>query len=145
MRVLGVDTGERRTGLAISDPNERIAVPLTLLKARLGGVIAGIVEIAQRETIGRIVVGLPLSLNGGQGPQARYALRVGRAIELASGIPVVYWDERFSTAEADRVMLEAGLTRRRRDVARDATAATIILQDYLDSHRERQSSLTARP
>lgn len=141
MRLLGVDTGERRTGLAISDPNERIAVPLTVLTAPRTAMIAGIVEIARREAIERIVVGLPLSLNGEQGPQARYALRIGHAIEQASGIPVVYWDERFSSAEADRLMLEAGLTRRRRDAVRDAAAASIILQDYLDSHLARQGDL----
>ena len=144
MRVLGVDTGERRTGVAISDPDEIIAVPLSVLTSTREQVIAEIAELTRREQVKRIVVGLPLSLNGERGPQARIALHIGRQIEAATGLPVVFWDERFSTAEADRLMLEAGLNRRRRDARRDAAAAAVILQDYLDSHRTVETFVAER-
>lgn len=134
MRLLGVDTGEKRIGLAVCDPLGIVAVPLCVLARRGRGDLEDIAEIARREAVEEIVVGLPLSLNGTTGPQALRALHFGHALREQSGLPVVFWDERFSTVEAERGMLDAGLSRRRRDARRDASAAAVMLQDYLDSH-----------
>lgn len=135
MRLLGIDSGERRIGVAVCDPLGIVAMPLTVIELPAKAALRAIAEIAQREGAEQIIVGLPLSLDESEGSQAVRAQRFGRALQAATGLPVVFWDERFSTAEADRLMLEAGLSRRRRDARRDAAAAAIILQDYLDSHR----------
>jgi putative Holliday junction resolvase len=121
-------------GLAVSDPRGVIAVPLGIYERKGDGDAAELAAIAGREQAELIVVGLPLSLDGAVGPQARRARRLGRAIETASALPVVFWDERFSSREASRVMVESGTSRRRRRTDLDATAATIILQEYLDCH-----------
>ncbi|MGI8551001.1 MAG: Holliday junction resolvase RuvX [Dehalococcoidia bacterium] len=140
MRLLGIDTGEKRIGIAICDPQEIVAVPLCVLERKGRHDTEAIAGLARREAVEQLVVGLPLSLDGGRGPQAERAMRFGERLASACGLAVVFWDERFSTVEADRVMLEAGLSRRRRDARRDATAAAIILQDYIDSNRSRMNS-----
>lgn len=137
MRYLGVDPGEKRIGLAISDPDGTIAVPLRVIETSGSQGIANVAAIAQSEAVDAIVVGLPLSLDGSQGPQAKRALRFGRRLATSSGLAVVFWDESFSSVEADRRMIDAGLSRRHRDRRRDAAAAAIMLQDYLDGRRSR--------
>jgi putative pre-16S rRNA nuclease len=143
MRLLGVDHGSKRIGLAVSDPDGRVALPMTVM-ARTGRSDAiEIVELARREGAERIVVGLPLSSDGSRGPQATVALRFGERLAAAAGdIPVVFWDERFSTAEANRRMIDAGLSRASRDKIRDAAAAAVMLQDYLDSNPETRQGST---
>ena len=134
MRLLGIDPGEVRVGLAVSDPNGRVAVPVGVYVRQGAGDAAQLAAIAQREGAEMIIVGLPLSLDGTAGPQARRARRLGRAISTAGGLPVIFWDERFSSREATRIMVETGASRRRRKTDRDAAAAALILQDYLDYH-----------
>jgi putative Holliday junction resolvase len=140
MRLLGIDSGERRVGVAICDPLGIVATPLIVVETGRGGrraVLAAIAEIARRESAEQLVVGLPLSLNESEGPQAARARSFGTALATATGLPVVFWDERFSSTQADRLLREAGVSRRRRAARQDAAAAAIILQDYLDSHRPR--------
>ncbi|HEY8491554.1 MAG TPA: Holliday junction resolvase RuvX [Dehalococcoidia bacterium] len=138
MRVIGLDVGERRIGVAISDPDERLAVPLQVLERRgPRRDVAAVAELAERESAGRIVLGLPLSLSGEEGPQAREVRRFGQALAAALPVPVEYWDERLSTVEADRLLAAAGERGRRRRGWRDAVAASIVLQAYLDAHRGR--------
>jgi putative holliday junction resolvase len=137
MRVVGVDPGEVRVGLAVSNPGGTLAVPHSVYPRRGRGDADRIAAIVQREEAELIVVGLPLSLDGTVGPQARRARRLGTAIGQASGLPIVFWDERFSSLQADQLMLAAGMSRRRRRSAQDATAAAVILQDYLDSNPQR--------
>jgi putative Holliday junction resolvase len=134
MRVLGIDPGEARVGIAVSDPRGIVAVPVGTFARRGDGDAAALADIARQEGVEAIVVGLPLRLDGTAGPQARRARRLGRALAAASGLPVVFWDERFSSREATRLMIEAGTSRRRRQTDQDATAAAIILQEYLDCH-----------
>ncbi len=134
MRFLGIDPGEARVGIAVSDPRGVIAVPVGVYVRRGDGDAQALSELAQREDVGTIVVGLPLRLDGTVGPQARRARRLGRALEAASGLPVVFWDERFSSRQATRLMIESGISRRRRRTDQDAAAAAIILQEYLDCH-----------
>jgi putative Holliday junction resolvase len=134
VRILALDPGERRVGLAVSDPGGHVAVPLAVYVRRGRGDADALAAIAARECAEAIVVGLPLRLDGSRGPQAIRAERFGRAVAAVSGLPVVFWDERFSTREAERLNAESGMSRARRRTSVDATAATVILQDYLDCH-----------
>lgn len=136
MRTLGLDVGERRIGVAISDPEERLAVPLRVLERRGSEADArAIAELARREGVGRIVVGLPVSLNGTLGPQARQTQAFAERLRAATDAEVVLYDERLSTAEADRHLRQLGMREREMRSRRDAVAAAIILQAYLDSRR----------
>jgi putative Holliday junction resolvase len=124
-RILAVDPGEARIGLAVSDPAGVIARPLRILRHTSRADDASrIVGCAREEGAERIVVGLALDQEGNVGPQARHALRLVEALRAASEIPVETWDESGST-------LAAGPRRGEPD---DARAAAVILQDYLDAH-----------
>jgi len=134
--VLGVDLGERRIGLALSDPSGTLASPLRTIEVtgdpardRLA------VLTAAREAEAQvIVVGLPRSLSGREGPAARRARVEASALaEVAGEIKVELHDERFTTREADRALADAGKRRRERRAHVDAAAAAIILQSYLDA------------
>jgi putative holliday junction resolvase len=131
---LGVDFGTVRIGLAVSDPDAKFAFPLTTYARR------GRLQDAQffrtiiaREGIGHILVGLPIHLSGVEGAKATEARAFGAWLGEISGLPIVFWDERFTTAAAEDYLLEAGLTSKRRKVRRDRVAAQIILQSYLDA------------
>lgn len=130
MRVLALDIGERRVGVAISDPAGCIASPLVVLdaSARLDERLE---EIVDEYEVGLVVVGLPLTLAGDEGPQADRVRGVGERIAARVTVPVVYHDERLSSAEANRVM-KANTTSRTRRGSVDKIAATIFLQSFLD-------------
>lgn len=133
-RVLGVDPGERRTGLAVSDDTGLLARPLAVVrKSSLREMVAAVAAIAEREGVEEIVVGLPISLSGELGPQARRSLRFAEALRQAVRVPVSMWNEQFSTLEAQRRMIEAGRRRKARQELLDAAAAAVLLQDYLDT------------
>jgi putative pre-16S rRNA nuclease len=136
-RVLGVDLGSRRIGLALSDPTRTVASPASVLK-RSGDLARdrdAIVAAARDADAGTIVVGLPLSLSGRDGPAAKAArAEITALAELAEphGITVVAHDERLTTVSAERSLAEAGVKRdARRDVV-DKVAAAIMLQSWLD-------------
>jgi putative Holliday junction resolvase len=135
VRSLGLDVGERRIGIAISDPDGRIAVPLRMIERRGKGDPAAIAELTAREEVERIVVGLPLSLDGSRGAQAQAAEAFAGALRAVTPVEVVLYDERLSSVEADRHLHAAGLRGKPARAARDSTAAAIILQAYLDSRR----------
>ena len=135
MRVLGLDIGERRVGVAISDPGERVATPLKVLDARVLRDLTPLIRLLEDYEVGRIVVGLPLSLDGTEGPQARAVRATGAKIAEATGLPVEYADERLSSASARRTLTEAGVSDRRKRGRVDMAAASLFLQSYLDSHR----------
>lgn len=133
-RVLGLDVGEKRIGLAISDSERRIATPFTTILRRDGDdVIAKILQVVHEEGVERILVGMPLSLDGSIGPQAKITMTFYNALITATSLKVETWDERFSSAEAERLLREAGFSHRRLRDRLDAMAATVILQEYLDS------------
>ena len=129
-RVLGLDHGSRRVGIAISDALRITAQPLEVV-ARVSAVDR-IAEIVGEYGIEEIVVGLPTSLSGNEGPPAVAAREFGGEIGLATGIEVLYVDERFTTVTAEKVMLQAGAKRRVRRDSVDKVAAAIILQAFLD-------------
>lgn len=142
MKVLGVDFGKKRVGLAISDGEARIAFPLTTIQVR-GGLRQTIQEVRrwiESERVGLVVVGLPLAMDGSQGAAARHATAFAASVTAELGIPVRTWDERFSTREAERTLLEADLRRDRRREVIDQVAATLILQTFLDAEASRSRS-----
>lgn len=130
---LGVDLGGRRVGLAICDAEERIASPLGVLRlAREDDAAGEVARAAALHGAGEVVLGLPLSMDGRKGPKAREAEAVAGALRQA-GLRVALFDERLSTAEAERALRAAGLRRRRRRDLVDALAAQRVLAAYLDS------------
>lgn len=136
MSILGLDVGTLRIGVALSDETGLIAQPLTSLEAggSLDTVIDRIVEHCNEHNVETIVVGMPLSLSGGsRGQSAMRAREIGTRLEAGLNVSVVYWDERFTTAQAERVLIDARVSRAKRRKIIDKVAASLILQSYLDS------------
>jgi putative Holliday junction resolvase len=133
--MLGLDVGERRIGIAVSDPDARIALPLGVHERRGGDDALALLALAQREEAGRIVVGLPLSLDGSHGPQAAVASDFAERLRAGGDLEIVLWDERLSSREADHHLRAAGKRGKDAKALRDAIAASIVLQSYLDSRR----------
>ena len=134
-RVLALDFGTRRVGVAVSDPLGISAQPHSVLDGTDPGLMGIIGRLAGDLGVERIVVGLPLSLDGSEGPAAAAARRFAAEVAASTGLPVNLLDERFTTVSAERVLVQAGLTGRRRRVVRDRVAATVLLQSYLDGGR----------
>jgi putative Holliday junction resolvase len=133
-RLLGVDYGTVRVGLAVSDPGRRIASPLATYPRRAAEADARFFrDLVEREEVAGLVVGLPIHLDGREGQKAAEARAFGGWLAGAVGLPVVFWDERFTTAEAETYLQGAGLTSKRRKARRDRVAAQILLQAYLDA------------
>jgi putative Holliday junction resolvase len=140
MRLIGVDLGEKRIGLALSDPTGSVASPLTVLEATgdMEQDIARIVELAERHGAEGFVVGLALTLKGTEEMAAARTAEFARRLSKASGKPTRVWDERLTTRQAEKAMLADGLSREVRHQRIDKVAAALILQSYLDV---RQGSL----
>jgi len=134
-RVLALDPGTRRVGVAVSDPLGISAQPHAVLDATAPGLMAEIRRLSADLGVGQIVVGLPVSLNGGEGPAAAGARRFAGRVAEATGLPVHLLDERFTTVSAERVLVAAGLSGRKRRTVRDRVAAAVLLQAYLDGGR----------
>ena len=136
MIILALDVGDRRVGLAISDPTALLASPLGTVE-RGPSDIEDIIRVAEDNHAAKIVVGLPLTLAGDSGTQAGKIRRFIRELRSETSIPIVTVDERLSTVQARRLLADlGGGQRRNRDRGRiDASAAAVILQSYLDSQR----------
>ncbi len=135
-RALCLDVGERRIGLAISDPGGRLATPYDAIVRRdQQRDIAAVLKVAREEEITLLVVGMPWLLDGRVGHQAERTLAFSRALEAASPIPVEMWDERYSSVEAEHRLIEAGVSPSRNRARLDASAAAVILQAYLDAQQ----------
>jgi len=132
-RVLGLDLGQSRIGVAISDPERRVAVPIGTIRTGAPVDVKAIASIVREEGVSEIVVGHPISLSGRKGEAADHAERFAQALHDFLHVPVVLRDERFTTVQAERQLGQAGVRGRARREVVDQTAATIILQDYLDS------------
>jgi putative Holliday junction resolvase len=133
-RLLGVDYGAVRIGLAVSDPDRKLASPLATYRARNPAEDAAYFRaVASEEEIGGLVVGLPVHTDGREGRKAAEARRFGDWLAKTTGLSVTYWDERFTTVEAESAMWDAGLTHKKRKGRRDRVAATLLLQAYLDA------------
>ncbi|MEW6523035.1 MAG: Holliday junction resolvase RuvX [Bacillota bacterium] len=130
MRFLGLDLGQRRVGVAISDPTGTIAGPLATLPADVE--LAGAVRrLALEHQVDAVVVGIPHRLDGSTGPAAESAGEFARSL-AGMGITVHTWDERLTTREAERLLIQGDVSRKRRRQTVDRMAATLILQSFLD-------------
>jgi len=135
--AIGLDFGERRIGVAVSDPGGQIARPLLVIeRSSLRDDMARIAELVRSRRAQKVIVGLPLNLDGSLGPAARRARRFASALGRELALPIALWDERLTTVEAERALLASDRSRQRRKEVRDAVAASLILQSYLDAHRE---------
>jgi putative holliday junction resolvase len=133
-RLLGVDTGTVRIGLAVCDPDRMIASPLMIYRRRSTERDAEFFRaLVIEERIGEIVVGLPVHTNGREGRKAAEARAFGAWLTEVTGMPAVFWDERFTTVEAESALWAAGLTHQQRKARRDQVAAQMLLQAYLDA------------
>lgn len=133
-RVLGVDFGTVRVGLAVSDARRVIASPL-MTYHRKGKVPDAefFLRLMEQEAIGHIVIGLPVHFDGSEGGKAAEARAYGAWLTQLTSLPVTYFDERFTTVHAEQELQAAGLTSKRRKARRDRVAAQMVLQGYLDS------------
>ena len=134
VRIMALDPGEKRVGVALSDELGLTAQGLTVLDRKPNArFIGALKDLVEQNKVDRIVVGLPRRMDGSLGPEAQRAMAIATQLRTKLGLEVDTWDERLSTAAAEKVLLEADLSRQKRKMVRDKVAATIILQNYLDS------------
>ena len=135
-RVLGLDLGDARVGVAISDPERRVAVPHgTIRTGQPPGELKAVAALVGELDVAAVVVGHPRSMSGASGPRAQQAEAFAEALRAIVGVPVELQDERLSTAEAERSLREAGVSGWRRRKVVDESSATVILGAWLDAHR----------
>ena len=136
MRILGIDLGEKRVGLSISDPLGFTAQGIRTLEIKSKkDLVKGLAELCREYAIDEIVIGLPVNMNGSYGPKAQQAMTLIPELEAALKVPVRTWDERLTSREAGRLMVREGLSRQKQKMNSDRLAATLILQNYLESKR----------
>jgi putative Holliday junction resolvase len=132
-RLLGIDLGTKTLGLALSDVTRTVASGLTTLqRGRFAADARHLLELATRHDVGGLVIGLPINLDGSEGPRAQATRAFARNLGRVTPLPILLWDERLSTAAAERTLLEADASRKRRAAVIDKVAATLILQSALD-------------
>ncbi len=135
-RLIGIDAGMKTLGLALSDVNRTVASALeTIRRIKFSVDMARLLALAAEHKIGGFVLGLPANLNGSEGPRAQSTRAFARNLNKLSDLPVLLWDERWSTAAAERMLIDADQSRKRRAEVIDKLAATIILQGALDRMR----------
>jgi len=157
VRILGLDVGERRIGVAAADSETRVALPVGVVeRTELAADAAAIARVMEEQKAEALVLGLPISLNGSLGPQAKVVREFGDQLSARLGLPVEYWDERLSTVEAQRRLAPPTSRGRQSKASRsskgrrapagrlDAMAAAIILQSYLDRRAGRAPSSPAQ-
>jgi putative Holliday junction resolvase len=133
VRILAIDPGTVRLGLALSDPSGTIAQPLSVLARRTEAEdLKALADLVERHEVGLIVVGLPRLMDGRIDAAAKQAQAFGAHVAQATGRPVAYWDERLTSVAAERFLIEQGKRRSKRRQEIDRVAATLLLQGYLD-------------
>lgn len=133
MRILGLDIGDKTIGIAVSDEMGWTAQGLkTLIRKGFNEELSSIKEIIEEYGVKEILVGLPKNMNGSIGPQGKKVIIFVERLKTALSLPVLLWDERLSTVRAEKVLLEADMSRRKRKGLKDKLAAQFILQGYLD-------------
>ena len=144
---MGLDYGSKTVGVAVSDPLGRTAQGIEIVRrkseTKLRQTLARIEEIAKEYSVEKIVLGFPKHMNNDIGERAEKSLEFKEMLERRTGLPVVMWDERLTTVEADRTMMETGIRRENRKEYVDMIAAVFILQgylDYLSNHKESQEN-----
>jgi len=133
MRILGIDYGHKRLGLALSDEGETLASPLPVYQRRdLDQDLAFLAQLVEEKEVDRIVVGFPRNMDGTLGEMAKEVLAFVETLKKKTHLPIDTFDERLTTAEAERVLIQANLSRKRRKTLKDSLAAVLILQGYLE-------------
>ena len=144
MRIMGLDYGSKTVGVAVSDPLGLTAQGIEIVRRKsehkLRQTLARIEEIAKEYGVGKIVLGFPKHMNNDIGERAEKSLEFKEMLERRTGLPVVMWDERLTTVEADRTMMETGIRRENRKEYVDMIAAVFILQGYLDYLSNQQAT-----
>lgn len=136
MRIMGIDYGDARTGIAVSDPQQTLASPVCVIHEwNTEALVNKTAALAKEQSVEQIVVGLPRNMNGTYGPRAQKAREFAGMLEKATGLTVALWDERCTTLSADVYFHATGVRGKKRREVVDAAAATIILQDYLTAAR----------
>lgn len=136
-RVMALDVGERRIGIALSDPTRTLAAPLTTIRAEpRAAALKRIATLIREHEVTALVIGLPLTMSGNVGPQATLVQQFADELRQMIEIPLYFIDERLTTAAAERMMLELNLKPEQRKARIDEVAASIILQDFLDVSRQ---------
>ena len=132
-RLLGLDVGTKTIGLALSDVMRQIATPLeTIRRTKFSADAVRLLDLARHHGVGGLVIGLPVNLDGSEGPRAQSTRAFARNLAALTDLPMAFWDERLSTAAAERALLEADASRKRRAELIDKMAAAYILQGALD-------------
>lgn len=138
MRFMGIDPGMKRVGLALGDDESNFASPhKTLERKDDPSLLRALIDEARVEGVECVVLGLPVRMNGAEGPEAKRARGLGRALEERGKLRVVLWDERLTTVAAERQLRDSGLRGEKKRSLIDQAAATVLLQSYLDAQRER--------
>jgi putative Holliday junction resolvase len=133
MRVLAIDHGSKRVGLALSDPTGTIALPLEYVPAQpAANLLSRLQAIVSEREVAEVLVGIPRNMNGTYGPAAEKAREFVAALEQVLTVPVKTWDERLTSVQANRFLIETGMRREKRRERVDETAAALLLQSYLD-------------
>lgn len=138
MKILGLDYGDRRIGVALSDAFGWTAQGLEVIERRReGNEIERITELVKMNEVSEIVVGLPKNMDGSVGPRGEICIEFAETLRETLDLPVHLWDERLSTVSAERALLEADVSRKKRKKVVDKMAASLILQNYLDAKSTR--------
>ena len=138
MKIMGLDVGDRRIGVATSDELEIVASPREVLR-RDGREMQRLADWVRDEEIGLVVVGMPFNASGERGPQAQKVMRFIELLRQRVGVPIEEWSEELSTWEAETMLIEAGRRRAERRQVVDKLAASVILRSYLDHRRESET------
>lgn len=135
-RLLGLDLGEKTIGLALSDIMRMIATPLvTLERTKFSADAQALISLMEKNNVAGLIIGLPLNMNGTEGPSAQSTRAFARNLDDKRPIPILFWDERLSTTAVTRTLLDADMSRARRKDVVDKMAASFILQGVLDAMR----------
>ncbi|MCP9483881.1 Holliday junction resolvase RuvX [Shimia sp. CNT1-13L.2] len=139
--LMGLDLGTKTIGVALSDSFQTVATPMETVKRKKFGIDAArLLEIIDQRSVGAIVLGLPRNMDGTEGPRCQSTRAFARNLAKLTPIPICFWDERLSTVAAERALLEADTTRKRRSEVIDHVAASYILQGALDRMRHLRSA-----
>jgi len=135
-RLIGIDGGTTTLGLALSDISRMIASPLeTITRTKFKADAARLLTLVAEHNVGGLVLGLPINMDGSEGPRAQATRALARNLNALTSVPILLWDERLTTAQAERMLIAADTTRKRRDEVIDKLAATLILQGAIDRLR----------
>jgi putative holliday junction resolvase len=141
MRILGLDYGEKRIGVALCDELGWTAQVLTtVIRKSWRRDVGAIAHLVQTYGVEKIVIGYPLRLDGTEGIQCEKVVRFARRLEAALGIPIIYWDETLTTKEAEEILARSGVHPKKRKAVVDRLAASLILQSYLDALAKKKYS-----